>query len=91
MNIELTKQEAELLDTALDLWEKEPHSTGMVSLMLGSLFRGERSKQEIEAVSRAEQDTARKEAHRRRMQSALIRVKIAQALNRDSEHDVIQP
>jgi hypothetical protein len=51
MQIELTKQEIELLDTALDLWEKEPHTSGMASSMLGAmLFRGERTKQEVEAT-----------------------------------------
>ena len=88
MQIELTKQEIELLDIALDLWENEPQTIGLTSSMLGAmLFTGKRTKQEIEAAVRAEQEEARNESYKRRSRAIMIRVKLVQALNRESEHE----
>jgi hypothetical protein len=39
MTIELSKTEVELIDAALDVWEKQPHSEGMITSMLGIMTR----------------------------------------------------
>jgi hypothetical protein len=89
MTIELSKNEIELLDEALDVWEKKPHSEGMISSMLGMMTRrGEETKEQTASIMRKEIDEAIKETQQRRFKAILLRAKLIQALNKESEHDI---
>jgi hypothetical protein len=90
MTIELNKTEVELIDAALDVWEKQPHSEGMMSSMLGLMTRraeGE-SKEQARETMKQELETATKETQQRRFKAILLRAKLVQALNKESEHDI---
>jgi hypothetical protein len=89
MTIELNKTEVELIDAALDVWEKQPQSEGMITSMLGIMTRSrDESTEETKSAIKRERDTAQKETQDRRFKAILLRAKLVQALNKESEHDI---
>ncbi len=89
MQIELNKNEIELIDTALDIWEKEAQRDAMLSSMLGVMTRRvEEPKEKIVEDMKSEMAEANKESQRRRIKSIMLRAKLFQALSRESEHDL---
>ena len=92
MQIELNKNEIELIDVALDIWEKAAQREAMMSSMFGVMMlrRNEDSKEKITAELKEEMAEANKESQRRRIKSILLRAKLFQALSRESEHDILQ-
>lgn len=88
MQIDLNKSEIELLDKALETWEKEPRQgAAMESVFMAILCPKE--EREIEGARReAELHKAQEESSHRRIKSILLRAKLYQALSRESEHDL---
>jgi len=89
MQIELNKNEIELIDTAPETWEKEAHQAAIMSSMLSVMTRKtEDPKEKFVAEVKSEMAGAAKEAQQRRIKSILLRAKLFQALSRESEHDL---
>jgi hypothetical protein len=83
MNIELNKTELELLDEALQSWEREPTSGAMVGSMIGMIMADDKDR--MQAVADKQRQEANKKVKERRYRSTLLRAKLLQALNRESE------
>ncbi len=87
MQVDLNKNELELLDKALILWEQEPLSGFLSGLMVSTMLsRG--NKEELHREAESNKAEAEKECFIRRRTSILIRAKLIQAANKESEHDV---
>lgn len=88
MQVELNKIEVELIDKALEVWEKEAHSAPMFTSLVSAMLcpKEERDGEKL----RREKDfrDADVEARNRRTKSILLRAKLIQALARESEHEV---
>jgi hypothetical protein len=88
MKIELSKFEVELLDRSLDAYESEPVTTGFSISILTSMLGRQRTAEEVKRDALDQRDSAQKECGKRRLQAALLRAKLLQALAVDSEHCV---
>lgn len=89
MTIDLTKAELELLDEALKCWQEEPRTEGIGVGLISALMRGkDQSKEQLrsELEARTREMTLLVRARERR--GLLLRAKLMQAENRQSEHDV---
>jgi len=94
MKIELSQFEVELLDQALSVWEKEPHSEASMSGLVGVMLAGITGRENPEGAESIRGDVklmrtqAEKTVQKRRLQAALLRAKLLQGLAIDSEHSV---
>lgn len=88
MNVELSKNEIELLDTALQSWEKEPGLSAMFYSMLKLALAPKEQEQEAQKSSENSIRDAEKETQSRRIKAVMIRAKLFQVLARESEHDL---
>lgn len=88
MNVELSKNEIELLDTALQSWEKEPGSSEMLSSMLKLMLTPKEHVEETHRLSEGSMKAAEKESQSRRIKAVMIRARLFQVLARESEHDL---
>lgn len=93
MRIELSKHEVEMMDSALTAWEKEPGQDaamgGIMGAIIGSMAAREghhEARSEFRDEQVKQKATSDKETQRRRLAGALLRAKLLQALNIDSEH-----
>lgn len=86
MTVELSKSEIELIDKALETWERDDMSTAMMSSMLGSMIGPRVSETESKARIRQEIEEAQDKCQQKRIKAALLRAKLFQSLARDSEH-----
>jgi len=87
MQIELSKAEVELLDTALEAWEKEAHTEGLIEAIVRGMMQP-RTEAEARKETKAAFEVARSQGKTRRMKALMLRAKLFQALARESEHDV---
>lgn len=85
MTIELNKTEIELLDKAMQSWETEPAQTALMQTMVKAMLC--RREDQDETKEECEKDLAKGtvETQDRRRTSTLLRAKLIQALNRESE------
>lgn len=94
MKVELTGAEVKLIEEAMDVWEKEPHASGMVGMMMGSMLSslgdGDKEQRARERAKMVEEERKKSqdEAMRRRRVSTLLRAKLYQAEASLSEHEV---
>lgn len=88
MNVELSKNEIELLDTALQSWEKEPGLSAMFSSMLKLVLAPKEQEEEAQKSSENSMRAAEKETQSRRIKAVMIRAKLFQVLTRESEYDL---
>ena len=89
MQIELTKQEINILGKALEAWEKEAGQTALNVSMMSMFLCPKEQREENKALCDIELDKAKIEGEKRKIQSLLLRAKLLQALNRSSEHEEI--
>lgn len=88
MNIELNKSEVELLDAALQVWEKETQSTALMGSMFSIMLCPKEFRDKEQEHNKIAMDKAELEAKKRQHKSLLLRAKLFQALSKYSEHDV---
>lgn len=88
MKVELSKFEVELLDQALQVWESQPMTDGMMGSILGSMLMRDQPKEDRERHTRQEIEDSRQKVSKRRLQSTLLRAKLLQGLASDSEHNL---
>jgi hypothetical protein len=86
MQIDLNKSEIELLDKALETWEKDAHSGALMGSVFGAMLTPKGSESEAQEEMRKSMKRADEETHSRRIKSVLLRAKLYQALARESEH-----
>lgn len=86
MQIELNKSEIELIDKALEIWEKESHSGAMLSAIFGTMLCPKAEREIIDEKIKKDFKKAEEEGQARRVKSIMLRAKLYQALSRDSEH-----
>jgi len=100
MQVNLSKSELELIDTALTAWEKEAQQSAMTGSLLGVMLSGLAAKSEDDAERRAETASERAritlekadaEMRRRRNIAILLRAKLIQAASVASEHEIDRP
>lgn len=91
MNIELTKQDIELLSKALESHEREPGTNGIMSEMMIAAFGGRDDKdtpfereRRVEESKKRMADTDR-EANSRKARCLMLRARFAECLSRESE------
>ena len=93
MNINLNQKELEIIDEALQCWEKQPNSDAFSGALLGSIFKSMARKEgetfdSKDDSARQQIDAAEKICKSRKNQSLLLRAKIMQASALQSEHEV---
>lgn len=86
MTVELNKNEIELLDTALQSWEKEPVMSAMFSSMIKLVLAPKEHEKEAQESSESSLKDAEKESQSRRIKAVMIRTKLFQVLVGESEH-----
>ncbi len=91
MQIDLSKTEIELIDKALEVWEKDPMSSQTFSLLAGSVLCPTSQREEFKAETATRMKEGEKEVQVRRMRSVMLRAKLFQGLARESEHDLSTP
>lgn len=81
IEIELTEEDARLVLTALETWEKEPSHRELLNSMLGAvLFPGDKDDYCREAQKKQEQ--AEETCQRRKVKSLPLRARIVESINR---------
>lgn len=88
MTIELNKPEIELIDQALEVWEKEEQQTTMMTSLFSAILCPPEQREKEKATSAEAMKKAKDATTERRMKATLIRARLFQALTRQSEHDV---
>jgi len=88
MQIDLNKAEIELIDKALETWERDAQSSALMSGVFSGMLTRREKLDETRAEFIAEMNTAQKETQARRIKSVLLRAKLYQALSRESEHAI---
>lgn len=88
MQIDLNKSEIELLDRALESWERDPMGGALMSSVFASMLCPKDEREANAARREVELCKAQEESTQRRIKSILLRAKLYQALSRESEHDL---
>jgi hypothetical protein len=86
MQVDLNKKELEILDSALQAWEKEASGNAMIGSMFAAILVKDEDRMK-EVTDRQMAKAAEKDALRK-TQSLLLRAKLAQAAAPESEHEV---
>lgn len=86
MTVELNKPEIELLDQALEVWEREDIGSAMMSSMLGAMLSPKESREDYKAEMQRDLAEAKNKCQQKRIKATLLRAKLFQALARESEH-----
>lgn len=86
MTIDLNNHELEMLEKALDCYEKDAGSGALFGGMLGMMLSPKEERAGEKKRFEQEMDKAQIEAHNRRVQTTLLRAKLYQAMARESEH-----
>jgi 1-deoxy-D-xylulose 5-phosphate reductoisomerase len=93
LKIDLSKFEVEMLDAALNVWEKEPSADAAMGGIMGVILSGISGRagdptgaETIKNDMRQMRSDAEKTVQKRRLQAALLRAKLLQVLAIDSEH-----
>lgn len=90
MNINLNKAELQLIDKALDAYEKEATSNSLMSSLLGAMLtpKDSLSLDKFLEQERQLQDKATQENRRRKHATIMLKAKLYQAEAVASEHEV---
>jgi ribulose 1,5-bisphosphate synthetase/thiazole synthase len=93
MTVDFTKAELDLLDEALKTWAVEPRVAAFGGMMLGAMLRDrtDQSKEAFLADQKVEREKVEAEILARERKALLLRAKLVQALNRESEHTLETP
>ncbi len=91
MKIGLSKFEVELLDQALEAWEKEPQSDAALGSIFAALISGPANAERTKALMLEERQRGKQEQTSRRLKATLLRAKLLQSLALDSEHNFENP
>lgn len=91
MRVELNKHELDILDQALDSYEKEAGNGALFSGMIGCMLSSKEERDNEKSRFRTEMEKAREEARQRKQQTTLIRAKLYQAMAIESEHVIDAP
>ena len=86
MQIDLNKAEIELLDKALETWEKDAHSGALMGSLMSAMLCPKEERVGEETRRALEMKKAAEETQSRRFKSVLLRAKLYQALARESEY-----
>jgi hypothetical protein len=84
--VELNKPEIELLDKALESWEREDMGQAMMSSMVGAILSPKEDRGDYKAAMKVELAEAANSCQQKRIKATLLRAKLFQALARESEH-----
>jgi hypothetical protein len=88
MQLDLSKSELALLDEALKCWQASPHSESMCVTLISVMLGGKnQNKEQMESQVKAAQREAEAIVRERERKALLLRAKLLQAENRQSEHD----
>jgi len=82
MQIEISKSEIELLDKALEVWEKDASSQALMGLMLHAMVGPKASEDELNDKTEKRMKLIENETQSRRVKSVFLRAKLFQALAR---------
>jgi len=80
MKIELSQDEVETLNTALECWEKEANTSAMISSFLSVALAPKDEKDQQKNRSKQEFAKADEEGRRRKMKSLMLRAKLFSAI-----------
>lgn len=88
MQIDLSKHELELIDAALDSWEKDPGNAALFTGMLGAMMIPKDKQKEHEIQFEEKMRKTEETTKQRKRQVIMLKAKLYQALSRDSEHTI---
>lgn len=88
MTIELSGAELELIESALDVWERECQQSAMLAGVMETVMVPREARQETNKKVHKDLDDAEAEAKIRKRKSVFLRAKLMQASARESEHDL---
>ena len=80
MQIELSQSEMELLQDALECWEKDAMSGATLGAVLGAILTPKEGRQQEELRREEEHRKAKEETQRRKQRSLMLRAKLAQCM-----------
>jgi hypothetical protein len=80
MQIELTQEELETINAALECWEKESNSDMLIGEMLHAMLIPQKDQERAKAESDKRVEIAKKKGECRKLKSLLLRAKLAQAV-----------
>ncbi len=86
MRVNLSNTEIELIEKALDTYEREASSEALMGSMLGMMLTPKDQRDEEKLRFKAEMEKAEEEMRHRRRVSTLLRAKLYQASALESEH-----
>lgn len=84
--IQLTPSEVTMLKDALDAWEKQVATEGIIGSLMAAVLCPKEHRDELVANERVEAAKAKTEQQLRRDQATLFRAKLIQAQAQASEH-----
>lgn len=90
MQVELSQADVELLKQALDSWEKEAASEGMLGSLMMAVMCPKEMREQARQDSERDLAEAKQKAARRRDQATLLRAKFIQTSARASEHEEVE-
>lgn len=85
MYLELTPEEAKILQIALDLYESKPSSDGLMGSIFGAMLGPKKDKEEINRQIKEDFDKVDNEIRQRKLTTARLRVKFLEAIERPTE------
>ncbi len=85
MKVDLTSQEINVLAEAMEIWEKDSTTNAMMTGLMGAMLCPKDQHEKYKSELELDMEKAKVEALSRKNRSILIRAKLLQALNRDSE------
>ena len=80
MQIELSQDEIDTINTALECWEKESHTGALIGGIMSAIMLGDKNKAEREDKMESSMRKADDEGKRRKAKSLLLRAKLMQAI-----------
>lgn len=88
MQVNLCQEEINILEQALDTWEKDASTSGLFGMMVGALFCSKEERDNEKERQAIELAKGQAEGLRRKRVSTLLRAKLYQADAHMSEHNV---
>jgi hypothetical protein len=81
MQIELDAADVQLIDKALEAWEREPQTSGMMSSLFSSIASRDRNPRDLQDERKKTEMEVETEIFARRVKSTLLRAKLFQTLS----------
>ena len=88
MTIELSQHEINIIEQALDVWEKDASTGALMGTMLGAMLSPRDERDKWKDDSKREMEKATDEGNRRKRVSTLLRAKLYQADAKQAEHTI---